>query len=210
MEVRLLRRRDHRHQDARNGCYELARKIREVESIERRKRTPIIACSANALRDDAEKCLAAGMDDYLAKPVHLDELKDKLRRWVPLPLDRGQPASAVDCDVPSTVDRSVIGKVSGGAAERERLLLEKFRRMNNEDVLILQKAIAEKNSAEVMRAAHGMNGASSMIGALRLRDACARVEQAARLNDLAAVKVHMSAVLEEVQLLERYIDSLSG
>lgn len=62
--------------------YELARTIRQLEEANGRKRTPIIACTANALSGEAETCLAAGMDDYLAKPIELAQLQEKLGRWL--------------------------------------------------------------------------------------------------------------------------------
>jgi CheY-like chemotaxis protein len=64
--------------------YELARSIRELEAAEGRKRTPIIACTANALQREREICIAAGMDDYLVKPVELSQLLEKLAHWLPI------------------------------------------------------------------------------------------------------------------------------
>ena len=65
--------------------YELARQIRALESPAGSNRVPIIACTANALGGEAEACLAAGMDDYVAKPVALAEMQKKLERWLPIP-----------------------------------------------------------------------------------------------------------------------------
>ena len=62
--------------------YGLARRIREFEAAERRAHTPIIACTANALGEEAERCFEAGMDDYLAKPITLAQLAEKLDRWM--------------------------------------------------------------------------------------------------------------------------------
>ena len=64
--------------------YELARRIREVEARKGLPRTPIIACTANAMGGEAEKCRAAGMDDYIAKPTQIPRLAEKLDRWLPL------------------------------------------------------------------------------------------------------------------------------
>ena len=61
--------------------YDATRAIRALESGTA-KRTPVIAVTAYALAGDREKCLAAGMDDFLAKPYALLDLRPKLRRWV--------------------------------------------------------------------------------------------------------------------------------
>jgi CheY-like chemotaxis protein len=59
-----------------------ARRIREIEAIEGRARTPIIAVTAHALDDDRKRCFEAGMDDFLAKPLRKAELDEALARWL--------------------------------------------------------------------------------------------------------------------------------
>lgn len=60
--------------------YEATRRIRLAENAQ--QRTPILAMTANAMAGDAEKCLAAGMDDFIAKPVRLPVLDEFLRKWL--------------------------------------------------------------------------------------------------------------------------------
>ncbi len=64
--------------------FEATRVMRESERQEGRSRTPIIAITANTAEGVQARCLAAGMDDFLAKPVHLEEMETVLRRWLPL------------------------------------------------------------------------------------------------------------------------------
>jgi CheY-like chemotaxis protein len=64
--------------------YDLARQVRELERASGAPRTVIIACTANALRGEVDNCLAAGMDDYLAKPVEISALRATLDKWMPL------------------------------------------------------------------------------------------------------------------------------
>jgi CheY-like chemotaxis protein len=72
--------------------YDATRAIRTLESGTRH-RTPVIAVTAYALAGDREKCLSAGMDDFLAKPYTLTDLRPKLRRWVHA---KSQPMSALN------------------------------------------------------------------------------------------------------------------
>ena len=58
-------------------------KIREIEELHNLPRTPIIALTANALPSDREKCLAVGMDDFLAKPFKATDIEAMLQRWAP-------------------------------------------------------------------------------------------------------------------------------
>jgi PAS domain S-box-containing protein len=62
--------------------YEATKVIREVEKANRQNRTPIVALTAHAAKGDEEKCLAADMDDYLAKPVKIEEIEAKLYKWL--------------------------------------------------------------------------------------------------------------------------------
>jgi CheY-like chemotaxis protein len=79
--------------------YEATRALRGIESEQPlRKRLPVIALTANALTGDKEACLAAGMDDYLTKPVKRDELRASLVRAMTETLHRGSPSFAQGCD----------------------------------------------------------------------------------------------------------------
>jgi PAS domain S-box-containing protein len=62
--------------------YEATKVIREVEKANRQDHTPIVALTANAIKGDDERCFSAGMDDYLAKPVKLSDIEEKLIKWI--------------------------------------------------------------------------------------------------------------------------------
>jgi CheY-like chemotaxis protein len=63
--------------------YDASREIRRREATEQRPRIPIVAMTASAMRGDRERCLAAGMDDYIAKPIDGDKLDHLLAQWLP-------------------------------------------------------------------------------------------------------------------------------
>lgn len=179
--------------------YELARTIRRLESANGGKRIPIIACTANALGGEAETCFAAGMDDYLAKPVELTQLLKMLDHWLPIP--GGSVAASV-------VDHSVLAAICGGEAGVAREVLTDFRRVNDEDVAVLEQAVADIDIPRVGHAAHRIKGASMMVGALGLAGVCERIEHASRSNDWIAVEANMGAFHEEWMRLNAHLDSL--
>jgi signal transduction histidine kinase/DNA-binding NarL/FixJ family response regulator len=174
--------------------YELTRRIRELEARSGDKRIPIIACTANALGGEAEICFAAGMDDYLAKPVKLNELAKKLDQW--LPISR----------LAAPLDRSVLASLTDGDIEAEREILMDFRRSNENDAVVLRRAVDGSNMSEVTTASHRIKGASKMIGAVGLAAVCERLERASRAADLQTVRANMGAFQHELERLNHYCD----
>ena len=80
--------------------YEVTAELRRRE-VGGGRRTPVIAMTAHAMLGDRERCIAAGMDDYIAKPVRYQTIADTLRRWVPLP--RVSPSTGLPSPSTSTV-----------------------------------------------------------------------------------------------------------
>jgi len=190
--------------------YELARTIRALEPGN--GRTPIVACTANALAGEAEKCFAAGMDGYLAKPVELGALAEALERWLPLPgRGRHEPSSprapaAPDEDAP--IDRSALAEISGGDAAVERDILIDFRSANDGDATMLKEAFDRRDLAQATRASHRIKGASRTIGAKTLAEVCERIERAGRANDWAAVASNREAFENELERLSAWLSRL--
>ncbi len=198
-----------------NG-YELVRSIREFESSTKGKRTPVIACTANALSGEADICLAAGMDDYLVKPVELSQLGSKLNQWLPIPdvavIAEASPGTSgtdmVATVVAIPIDRSVVAGFSGGDASTERHIFTEFRRANDEDAALLEQAVAAIDISRVIHGVHRMLGASRMVGALDFARVCERIEHASRASDWAAVEASMGKFQQELQRLNTYLDTL--
>jgi two-component system, NarL family, sensor histidine kinase EvgS len=178
-----------------NG-YDLTRRIRELEA-HGGTRIPIIACTANALRGEAEVCFAAGMDDYLAKPVEIMELARMLDRWLPIAMPT------------APLDRSVLTGLTGlteGDTGVEREILADFRRVNDADAIVLLSAVDRSSFDEITTAAHRINGAGGMVGATALAAVCERIETASRCGDLQAVRANMAAFHAELDRLNRHCE----
>jgi CheY-like chemotaxis protein/HPt (histidine-containing phosphotransfer) domain-containing protein len=198
--------------------YELSRNIRNAESVSGARRIPIVACTANALAGEAETCFAAGMDDYLAKPIELKELLKKLDQWVPIPdvpvgagVSFRNPAEISACSISSSaavLDRSVLAGISGGDDAVELDILLDFRRVNDEDAAMFKQAVLDKNMPQVTRASHRIKGATRMVGAMALAGVCDTVERASRANDWDSVEGGARAFHDEWVLLNAHLDSL--
>ncbi|MBP2229724.1 signal transduction histidine kinase/DNA-binding response OmpR family regulator/HPt (histidine-containing phosphotransfer) domain-containing protein [Azospirillum agricola] len=98
--------------------YELARRIREAEAGGE-SRIPIIAMTANALSGERERCVAAGMDDYLAKPVTLAHLSAALSRWLGDPPPRSAAVPSGPVSLPAPPQSSSSGSSSSGSSSPE-------------------------------------------------------------------------------------------
>ena len=141
-------------------------------------RTPIIAMTAHSMAGDRERCLEAGMDDYLSKPLQPEELDRALGRWVggtdpvvsPLAVDpdRLGDLRALGGD---GFGRMVALFVSDAAACREAL----------------GEALLDGDPERVAQEAHKLKGSSSSVGARAVAEACERVEDAARSGSLEQV-----------------------
>jgi PAS domain S-box-containing protein len=161
--------------------YGLARAIREVEVLESRQRTPIVAWTANVLPSAAALCRAAGMDDILTKPAELDALRRTLSKWLPASV-----AVAVDVDTSQTGNVAALtlaglSKIASTAAERTEILVD-FISNSESDLSDLRAAQNIADLPACARIAHRMLGSSRMIGATELAEVCENMERAARLG----------------------------
>jgi CheY-like chemotaxis protein len=159
--------------------YELTRRIRATESGQGVRPTPIIAVTANAMRGEAERCLAAEMDGFITKPVAIDALARGLARWIP-DLDRGEPPTNAGGSVDALFDAQQLTSLFGDDRPRLRRLVDEFASAAERDVGALLRASHEAAFAE---AAHRLKGAARTVGATRLATIAERIEAAARGGD---------------------------
>ena len=104
--------------------YELARQLRATEANGGKAHTPIVAVTANAMKGEEERCLAAGMDAYLAKPVKIERLRTILQRW--LPVSKDSTGTSIEATQQSVIDRRVLASWLGDDEVAIHSLLENF------------------------------------------------------------------------------------
>jgi PAS domain S-box-containing protein len=153
---------------------------REWEQGAAARRTPIIAMTANALQGDAEKCLAAGMDDYIAKPVVASHLEAVLTRWG-VQAEPSVPGEAVDENT-LTALRDPQGE---GQPDILAEVIAVYLRDTPPRLAALHEAVARADAAALRREAHTLKGSSSQIGAMQMARLCADLEDQAGTTDLA-------------------------
>ena len=196
--------------------YQLTHHVRSTEARHGHRRTPIIACTANAIGGEAERCLAEGMDDYLSKPVELARLAEKLQRWLPLPqtspplADPANEPIAEPSAAREPFDAKVLAEISDGNAAVAREVMLRFQHFNAEDAAALRTAVASRDVAAVQSTSHRVRGSSRTVGALDLALACERVEQAARAGDWVAVDAALGDFDREVARLRAHIVGLAA
>jgi PAS domain S-box-containing protein len=185
--------------------YELVRQIRQREAASGAPRTAVVACTAMALPGEREKCLQAGMDDVVFKPVDLPRLLETLRRWIPAPgSEAGAHAatSAATDGPPGPVDTRLLAATWGSDTGTIRSIVDAYARSVREDYADLRQAVARRDLAAVRELVHRMLGASGMVGARGIAESCMLVGSATRANRWDAVESAVQALEAECERIE--------
>jgi PAS domain S-box-containing protein len=181
--------------------FEATRRIRRRERGGDRH-TPVIALTASAMAGYRQRCLAAGMDDYLRKPVRLEDLAATLARWV----------SGGEHDRPAATDRpfdaqEVVRRL-GGDPVVVRKVIETFLTDAPRLLAAVHAAIARRDAAALELAAHTLKGAVANFVAATAVDAAERVEALGRAGDLVSAAQACAALEAELARLRPALERL--
>ena len=195
--------------------FEATRRIREAEHG--RTRTPVVALTASATVSDRERCLSAGMDDYLAKPIDAEALAAVLDRWVPA-VRAPTPLPLVDRSVPVAggsggrrVDHDQVESLAGlrtaGGDSLLTTFIASFARRADDRLETIRDCVGRGDEDALVMAAHELKGSAATIGAVVVASLCSELEEGG-LAVLLARPALLDDLADELGLAVRELDAI--
>ncbi|QDT27763.1 Signal transduction histidine-protein kinase BarA [Gimesia panareensis] len=182
---------------------EATRRIRQLEQEgELDDHLPIIAITANAIKGDRERCLEAGMDDYLSKPVQKAQIKKLLKKLHGIKAGHQQTKpEETETAVPDrgAIDTESLLELCSGNLELIDSLLDELESTGEDRVTQIRKQAEQDNALGVAEAAHSLKGATSILCATSLQQLSKEIELAGKEDHLENIEALIKTLSEEMQ-----------
>ena len=175
-----------------SGCdgFAATAAIRRLEGTARH--TPIVALTAYARPGDRERCLAAGMDDYIAKPLRRSDLAAMLERWLPSAPASPTGSAAGHNELTQESLESALGWTQREDPVMFREILQLFQAETGQRLVLLRTALDNGRLPEIAEISHTLRGSCGALGLLSLSEICLALEDAAHKNEIIRVKALLS------------------
>lgn len=189
--------------------YDATGVIRQWEDMRELNTTPIIAFTANAMQGDKEKCLSAGMDDYISKPVSEKSLEDILKKWLPDKVhfvddkDNLAEETLISGGVVKYLDLSIFNPLKTMFRDKFPDVAEKHTSSAIENVKRIQMALDNHNANELEHASHSLKGASAQFGAITLSELSRQMEEFAKNAEFDKANKLFSKIKTERENVEK-------
>jgi two-component system sensor histidine kinase/response regulator len=217
--------------------FEATRAIRRLE-VGRERHIPVVALTANAVTGDREKCLDAGMDDYLAKPYSGEQLSDVLKRWLP---ESGSAAAlaatvaassaaktpnpaptAPRCEETAATEQTGLSSppINPAALDKirqltptggdalVRLLADTYLKSAPSDFARLDQALADRDGAALARAAHALKSSSFNVGAETLAGMFQDIEARSRRGEADSAFLRIASAQAEYERVRQALEKI--
>jgi len=179
------------HMPEMNGL-QLTDSIRKAETSSY-DHTPIIVISANAMDGEAQRCMEAGMDGFIAKPINLNDLQRTLEKW--LPKDESESlkdaskekamliqAEKAAIDIETPINFSILSQFIGANPERHRRFLKKFVNLLPENIQKINSAYENQSASDIVFFSHKLKSPAKTMGAHELAAVCQALETTAKAS----------------------------
>lgn len=186
--------------------YQLTKTIRASKAAH--KDIPIIALTANALKGEMEHCRSIGMDDYLSKPVQLENLQTTLEKFLRTSkpgVDTLSPEKAAPSATEVPVDVQILKDLVGDDVEMINDLLQEYRDNAAATTKALHAAFQAGQWSIVGSTAHKLKSSSRSVGAMALGELCAKLEQAGKANDAKTLESLLPDFDNEMARVEAFL-----
>jgi len=192
--------------------YEATAEIRRRESGSP-VRTIIIALTAHAMDGEREKCLAAGMDDYLSKPLKAHDLAEMLERWKGRSVQPPQQkmTAGLAQTAGEVIDMAVLESFreleGAGSPNLIQELIELYLADTKSRLAELRVGLNEQDPKQLRRTAHSLKGSSANLGVLRMATLCSELEKNLHLNEFRGVGITLDQLEEEFERVQHALTS---